>query len=106
MIAQMRHLDNFIMQTKLQWHKYTSNFLLWSILTSSLKNGKKRSIKRNKVSDETQIGSSPTNHNTILNNVRDKFDISIITSNEMERPKRSHKTYWDTTPFQEAIRQL
>ncbi|KAL9125159.1 MAG: hypothetical protein Q9217_005591 [Psora testacea] len=43
----------------------------------------------------------------ILNNARDKFDISIITPEvATERPKRSHKTYWDSTPFIATVRRL
>lgn len=42
----------------------------------------------------------------VSNNARDKFNISIVTPEETERPKRSHKTYWDTTPFQGAVRRL
>ncbi len=94
------------MQTKLQWHKCTSNFSFWFILTSSLKSERKRSIRRSKVSDETQIKSSQTNRDTVLNNARDKFDISIDTSEVTERSKRSHKRYWKTTLFQEAVRRL
>lgn len=43
---------------------------------------------------------------SILNNARDKFDLSIVTPEEIERPKKSHKTFWDTTPFIGSVRRL
>lgn len=91
---------------KLQWHKCTSNFSLWFILTSSSKSERKRSIRRSKVSDETQIRDSQINRDAVLNNARDKFDISLDTSEITERSKRSHKRYWETTLSQEAVRRL
>ena len=55
---------------------------------------------------ESQIKSRRTNHNIVLNNARDKFDISVVTPKEIERPKQSHKKYWDTTPFIRSVRRL
>lgn len=43
---------------------------------------------------------------SILNNARDKFDLSIVAPEEIERPKKSHKTFWDTTPFIGSVRRL
>ena len=47
-----------------------------------------------------------TNHKTVLNDARDKFDLSTDTPEEIERPKQSHKNFWDTTPFVGSIRRL
>lgn len=46
------------------------------------------------------------NRNIVVNNARDKLNISVVISDEKERPKKLHKTYWDTTPFQRAVRWL
>ena len=45
-------------------------------------------------------------HKTVLNDARDKFDLSTVTPEDTERPKKSHKTFWDTTPFVGSIRRL
>ena len=37
---------------------------------------------------------------------RNKFQISVITPEEIERPKKSHKIFWDSTPFQGAVSRL
>lgn len=55
---------------------------------------------------ESQIKSRQTDHNVVLNNARDKFDLSIVAPEEIERPKKSHKTFWDTTPFVGSVRRL
>jgi hypothetical protein len=47
-----------------------------------------------------------TDYRTVLNDARDKFDLSTVTPEETERPKRSHKTFWDTTPFVGSVRRL
>ncbi len=55
---------------------------------------------------EPQIKNMQTDHKVILNNARDKFDPSIVAPEAIERPKKSHKTYWDTTPFVGSVRRL
>ena len=55
---------------------------------------------------EPQIKSRQTDHNVVLNNARDKFDLSIVAPEQIERPKKSHKTFWDTTPFVGSVRRL
>ncbi|KAL8823040.1 MAG: hypothetical protein Q9191_006240 [Dirinaria sp. TL-2023a] len=47
-----------------------------------------------------------TKAHSILNEARDKFDLSTDTSEEIERLKQSHKRFWNTTPFVESIRRL
>ncbi len=55
---------------------------------------------------EPQIKSRQTDHKVVLNNARDKFDPSIVAPEEIERPKKSHKIYWDITPFVGSVRRL
>ena len=51
--------------------------------------------------------SSQTDHNSELNDARDKFNISFIPPEAAtERPKRSHKVFWDATPFIGSVRRL
>ena len=52
------------------------------------------------------VKSRHTDHNIISKNARDKFDPSMVAPEEIERPKKSYKLYWDTTPFVVSVRQL
>ncbi|MCJ1280630.1 Glutamine-rich protein 2 [Puttea exsequens] len=45
-------------------------------------------------------------HHEIDRIIDDKFDLSIVAPEEIERPKKSHKTFWDTTPFVGSVRRL
>ena len=49
---------------------------------------------------------SNADHKIVLNDARDKFDLSIVTPEEIGRPKDSHKIFWDTSPFVGSVQHL
>jgi len=67
---------------------------------------KKKANQAQQSKQEPLIKSRQTDHNVVLNNARDKFDLSIIAPEETERSKKLQKTFWDTIFFVESVRRL
>ena len=67
---------------------------------------KEKATKAHSSKQEILTKGRETDHKTVLNDARDKFDLSTDTPEEIETPKQSHKKFWDTTPFVGSIRRL
>ena len=67
---------------------------------------KEKATKAHSSKQRILIKGRKTDHKTVLNDARDKFDLSTDTPEEIERPKQPHKKFWDTTPFVGSIRRL
>ena len=99
-LGQFHHADKAAMtqvykQLALLTHpnKQTSD---WKEKATKAQSNKRRIPNKNKEID----------HETVWNDARDKFDLSTVTPEETERPKRSHKTFSETTLFISNIRRL